>query len=71
MQLYSQTPLIELFSQHAQGRKVAVKMDAWQPSGSFKLRGMERLCRQAVADGGLSHFFIGRQRRSLRSLCRS
>ncbi|ERT58143.1 pyridoxal-phosphate dependent enzyme [Megasphaera vaginalis (ex Srinivasan et al. 2021)] len=51
MQLYSQTPLIELCSEHAQGRKVAVKMDAWQPSGSFKLRGMERLCRQAVADG--------------------
>lgn len=30
---------------------VKLKMEAYQPTGSFKLRGMEYLCRQAIRDG--------------------
>jgi L-serine/L-threonine ammonia-lyase len=50
--LHVQTPLLkappELFGP---GRTVWLKMDALQPSGSFKQRGVGRLVQQRVADG--------------------
>jgi L-serine/L-threonine ammonia-lyase len=33
------------------GCRVWLKMDCWQPVGSFKIRGMGRLCQQVAADG--------------------
>lgn len=50
--LHVETPLLkappELFGP---GRTVLLKMDALQPSGSFKQRGVSRLVQQRVADG--------------------
>ncbi len=50
--LHVQTPLLqappELFGR---GRTVWLKLDALQPSGSFKQRGVGRLVQQRVADG--------------------
>ena len=52
MALHVETPLLkappELFGP---GRTVWLKMDALQPSGSFKMRGVGRLVQQRVADG--------------------
>ena len=49
MQLYVKTPLIDL--RLDQGQTVQCKMEAYQPSGSFKLRGIEHLMRHAMAEG--------------------
>ena len=35
----------------ALGCRVWLKMDCWQPVGSFKIRGMGRMCQQVAADG--------------------
>lgn len=52
MNLYHQTPLIESqsLSLHL-GKPVYLKMEALQPSGSFKNRGMSRLCSQMAKEG--------------------
>lgn len=54
-------------------RTVELKMEAYQPTGSFKLRGMETLCRHAVIQGatqfvassggnaGLAAAYVGRK----------
>lgn len=71
MQLYVKTPLIDLTLE--QGKKVRCKMEAYQPSGSFKLRGIENLMRHALSEGaekfvsssggnaGLSAAYAGRK----------
>lgn len=71
MNLYLKTPLIDLRLDH--GKTVHCKMEAYQPSGSFKLRGIENLMRHALADGaerfvsssggnaGLSAAYAGRK----------
>lgn len=45
--IYVRTPLIESvpLQKHCGGRKVYLKMDNLQPSGSFKLRGIANLCK--------------------------
>ena len=50
--LHLDTPLLlsEPLSR-ALGSRVWLKMDCWQPVGSFKIRGMGRRCQQAAADG--------------------
>ncbi|HTD06868.1 pyridoxal-phosphate dependent enzyme [Undibacterium sp.] len=54
-QLHSSTPLLEHRSLSAQlGKKVWLKMENMQASGSFKLRGIGLLCQRAVA-AGASH----------------
>lgn len=52
MHLYHKTPLLESrnLSLHL-GKPVYLKMEALQPSGSFKNRGMARLCRHAAQQG--------------------
>lgn len=46
------TPLWESGSlSRAAGTRVLLKMEALQPVGSFKIRGVERLCRRAVDEG--------------------
>jgi len=72
--LHINTPLLSSpYFRSAAGRPVLFKMDALQPSGSFKLRGVGRFCRQAVeseataiicASGGNAGFaaaYAGRQ----------
>ncbi len=50
--LHINTPLLSSPSfKSAAGRPVLFKMDALQPSGSFKLRGVGRFCRHAVETG--------------------
>jgi len=49
MQLYVKTPLIDL---SLRDQTVHCKMEAYQPSGSFKLRGIENLMRHALMEGG-------------------
>ncbi len=50
--LHWKTPLLESRTlSHALGQKVLLKMEAWQPVGSFKIRGMGRLCQHLVARG--------------------
>lgn len=73
MSLYVKTPLVDMLSLNNSQRQVQVKMDAWQPSGSFKLRGMDVLCSQMIHDGasrlvsssggnaGLSAAYAGRK----------
>ncbi|MCE5318787.1 MAG: pyridoxal-phosphate dependent enzyme [Parachlamydia sp.] len=52
MQLYQHTPLLESqsLSLHL-GKPVYLKMEALQPSGSFKNRGMARLCSYSAQQG--------------------
>lgn len=50
-QLYAYTPLLEETRPVFPGKKIAYKMDAFQPSGSFKLRGVEHACRRALEGG--------------------
>ncbi len=52
MTLHINTPLIksQALSQRV-NRKVLLKMDAWQPSGSFKLRGIGHACETYAAQG--------------------
>lgn len=45
------TPLFESHALRAQGQSVYFKMDCDQPTGSFKIRGMENLCRYHAAQG--------------------
>lgn len=49
MPLYVKTPILDLHL--GQGKTVQCKMEAYQPPGSFKLRGIENLMRRALADG--------------------
>lgn len=50
--LYINTPLVtSQVTKSAAGRGVLFKMDALQPSGSFKMRGVSELCRHAVESG--------------------
>ena len=49
--IYHQTPLLKSYHHHQAGRNIFYKMDCYQPSGSFKIRGMENLCRQMIAEG--------------------
>ena len=71
---YLRTPLVESAPlSRALGRRVWLKMDALQPSGSFKLRGMSLACARAKARGakllvsssggnaGLAVAYAGRQ----------
>lgn len=52
MALHSETPLLETSAAYsASGRPLLLKMEALQPSGSFKLRGIGRLCEAEVAAG--------------------
>ncbi|MEL7145674.1 MAG: pyridoxal-phosphate dependent enzyme [Bacteroidota bacterium] len=49
--IYQQTPLLQSYYHHQLGREVFYKMDCYQPSGSFKIRGMEHLCKRLIANG--------------------
>ncbi|OGV50195.1 MAG: serine dehydratase [Legionellales bacterium RIFCSPHIGHO2_12_FULL_42_9] len=50
--LHIQTPLLQSRSlQNKLGKQVYFKLEALQPSGSFKLRGIGRLCQKVCADG--------------------
>jgi L-serine/L-threonine ammonia-lyase len=50
--LHINTPLLSSpYFRSAAGHPVLFKMDALQPSGSFKLRGIGRFCRHAVESG--------------------
>lgn len=52
MSLHLDTPLIASLSwKSAAGHPVLFKMDALQPSGSFKMRGVGRFCEEAAARG--------------------
>ncbi len=54
--LHLRTPLIEsLPRSQAWGKQVFLKMENLQPSGSFKIRGIGRLC-QIGRDQGVGHF---------------
>lgn len=54
--LHIDTPLIESLSLgRIVGKPVYLKMDALQPSGSFKIRGIGHLC-QKLAEDGATHF---------------
>jgi L-serine/L-threonine ammonia-lyase len=73
MNLYRKTALIDMLTNEENGRSVKFKMEAYQPSSSFKLRGMEFLCKDAIASGathlisssggnaGLSAAYVGRK----------
>jgi L-serine/L-threonine ammonia-lyase len=56
--LHVETPLLEStpLSRHC-GRTILVKLDAVQPSGSFKIRGLGRVCQLAAA-AGVRHVVI-------------
>ena len=49
------TPLIEETRRICPGKRISYKMEAYQPSGSFKLRGVEHACRKAL-EGGAEKF---------------
>ncbi len=52
MVLHVETPLIRSIPmEKASGRQVFLKMDALQPAGSFKLRGIGRLCEEKAKEG--------------------
>jgi L-serine/L-threonine ammonia-lyase len=73
MQLYKKTPLIDMTSIDHQDQVVKLKMEAYQPSGSFKIRGVEHMCRWAIDQGatrlvsssggnaGLSVAYVGKK----------
>lgn len=73
MNLYIKTPLIDMLNFNSKTVSIKLKMEAYQPSSSFKLRGMENLCKQAINDGathlvsssggnaGLSAAYVGRK----------
>jgi len=50
-QLYVHTPLIEENRPVYPGKQLSYKMEAFQPCGSFKLRGIELACRKALESG--------------------
>ncbi len=54
--LHIQTPLLTHSGlSHRLGKTVLLKMESSQPSGSFKMRGLGRMCQQAAARGA-THF---------------
>jgi L-serine/L-threonine ammonia-lyase len=53
-QLHIETPYVPHRGLPASGRETWVKMDAYQPTGSFKIRGVGRLCRTLMAEGAKS-----------------
>ena len=56
--LHVQTPLVRCErTSHQLGRPVLLKMETHQPSGSFKLRGIGRLCQRHVDAG--AHRLVG------------
>ncbi len=73
MNLYRKTALIDMLDIKEAGRSIKLKMEAYQPSSSFKLRGMEVLCKDAIKSGathlisssggnaGLSAAYVGRK----------
>ncbi|MFS0557743.1 pyridoxal-phosphate dependent enzyme [Brevibacillus sp. 179-C9.3 HS] len=73
MELYIKTPLIEMVTRSTEKQSIQLKMEAHQPSGSFKLRGIGNMCRRAAAEGathlvsssggnaGLSAAYAGRK----------
>ena len=54
--LHQITPLIESTRPLQWPGKVFFKMDALQPSGSFKIRGIGNRCQKAVREQGCQHF---------------
>jgi L-serine/L-threonine ammonia-lyase len=51
-QLHQKTPILHSFALSAHtGLQVSLKMECWQPAGSFKIRGIGRLCQEAVHQG--------------------
>lgn len=55
MSLHVETPTFESLPMgEAAGRPVFLKMECFQPTGSFKIRGIGLLCKECV-DGGTSH----------------
>lgn len=73
MSLYVKTPLIDMLNHSNNNRSVKLKMEAYQPPGSFKVRGMDCICRDAIKNGathlvsssggnaGLSAAYVGRK----------
>ena len=54
MALHVETPLVESIPlSRASGREVFLKLEAIQPAGSFKLRGIGRLCEERAREGAL------------------
>ncbi len=49
--LYVNTPLVRINNLSSTDKNIYFKMDAFQPSGSFKLRGMQYACLDAVENG--------------------
>ncbi len=50
--LYKNTPIYQsYFLKETLQRNVFYKMDCYQPSGSFKIRGMEEICKDYIAKG--------------------
>lgn len=50
--LHIQTPLLESYPMgKASGRRVLLKMECYQPVGSFKIRGIGKLCQEYVKSG--------------------
>ena len=55
--LHLETPLLRTSPAYsASGKPLWLKMEALQPCGSFKMRGIGRLCQRAVADGATAIF---------------
>jgi len=54
MILHYKTPLIEMHSLCSDTQSVHVKMEAYQPCGSFKIRGVENFCNEAIKNGAKS-----------------
>lgn len=73
MSLYIKTPLLNMLNYSNDNKSINLKMEAYQPVGSFKLRGIEFLCKQAVHSGvkhlisssggnaGLATAYVGRK----------
>jgi L-serine/L-threonine ammonia-lyase len=56
MALHIRTPLVESFPlSERTGRRILLKMENLQPTGSFKIRGIGLLCQQGKQNG-ISHF---------------
>jgi L-serine/L-threonine ammonia-lyase len=49
--LYIETPLYRTPGFSIEGKDLSFKMEAYQPTGSFKIRGVEYACRDALAKG--------------------
>jgi L-serine/L-threonine ammonia-lyase len=52
--LHIETPYVPHRGLPASGRETWVKLDAYQPTGSFKIRGVGRLCQALKAEGARS-----------------